>query len=576
LIMPIAIRSYLSPVAALFNLFDKDNSNALVQQEAAIIAGINNNIDKVLEKANFRPRIYFSNYPINGQRVLMPAEQQQAAEQAAMALISDTLNNLQIIALARLKDGDGPLIQIANLISKMARCGSFDAINADIIKHLQELPVKGLFAEDSPQAKQLKLLHTVLCDYVTLHRDTAMGNGNNRGLFLSSLQSILINSMGGIDAGHCISGKDRTALVNIHTKAMLSHYEKYGRLPKYRDSDKQRKDFVAEFAALYKSLHDQEQAGFNNRGSAGIKDEPGIKTTMPKDMAKALNKTMVISKRAANLNKPNPKPGQWKKLIPIVLISLLAIAACVACPYLIPIMGISLALVTLGVTLGMLAGVLTFKQTEGKQLSVRIALSLAVAALVASVFAAPFIGSLLAPTAPLLAAATTALSTALTGLYTIAIIPVIAAVGIVTAKLKDWWWQRGLTKHSVEVMQQSNKDEPILVSAVDKRSSSDSQVIAKLALIPSKVSEVDNPSPPSSNENLASGIALKKLPVNDAAMPEKDGSRSHDGRVQSLAEQLARFDQDVLHHPSVTPSSMVADEEGTASSSSLSKPGKLK
>lgn len=525
IVLPIALRSYLSPLPIGVNLFDADNCSFLVQQEAAIVAAENN---KMQTKGKLQARVYFCNYPINGQRVLMPGAQRVTTDDTALQLVKDTLHNLAVISFAKQSPHTK---EIQALVAAFARINNFEQIDSGLIDRLNKLSLtesKQLCVPDSPEEKRLKLLRAALVDYIALHQDKAAGNGRNKGVFLASLQCILVNAIGGVDAGHCISGKDRTAFVNIHAKAMLVSFEQNGSLPNYRDDGEKRSQFVAVFKDMYRTLHDAEQAGFNNRGSAGIKDEPGVKTTMPKDMRKALGDTMVISKRAAGLNKPKPMVKTWHDLLPLMIITLLAIGVCAACPYLLPVIGIAAGLAVVGMGLGCLAAALTFTATQGKPLGQRFGFSIAVGSLIAGVFALPFALPFLGVAAPAVASVSLSSAAGISGILAIAAVPFLAFANLVKQGVSLLRGQRDMTQKAQALLQHPPATE-VSVSL------SDSETLYRL------------------QGTLAQQV--DKQPAAVLVPPGEKQSHTEGHMPQGTAALAARVDHDIYHPPEQTTAS---------------------
>lgn len=112
-----------------------------------------------------------------------------------------------------------------------------------------------------------------------------------RELFLSSLEQLIILTIGGYSYGSCVSGKDRKAIELIHTDAMILYKELYGAWPLFEElPDKENRiRFVALVADLYMSRHQQEHAGQNAPGSEGIKT-PHL--YLPGDIALEINKRL--------------------------------------------------------------------------------------------------------------------------------------------------------------------------------------------------------------------------------------------------------------------------------------------
>lgn len=118
---------------------------------------------------------------------------------------------------------------------------------------------------------------------------------DGRELFLSSLEQLIILTMGGYSYGSCVSGKDRKAIELMHTDAMIIYKSIYKAWPKFGDpkEQKDRINFVNIFTELYMSRHQHVHAGQNAPGSEGIKT-PAM--YLPEDMAVAINKCLGTDK----------------------------------------------------------------------------------------------------------------------------------------------------------------------------------------------------------------------------------------------------------------------------------------
>lgn len=116
-----------------------------------------------------------------------------------------------------------------------------------------------------------------------------------RELFLSSLEQLIILTIGGHSYGSCVSGKDRKAIELIHTDAMILYKELYGTWPVFDElQDKENRiRFVSLVADLYMSRHQHEHAGQNAPGSEGIKTPEWY---LPKDIAAEIKKRMDIER----------------------------------------------------------------------------------------------------------------------------------------------------------------------------------------------------------------------------------------------------------------------------------------
>ncbi|BCA93884.1 hypothetical protein TUM19329_02450 [Legionella antarctica] len=119
---------------------------------------------------------------------------------------------------------------------------------------------------------------------------------DGRELYLSSLEQLIILTIGGLSYGSCVSGKDRKAIELLHTDAMILYESRYGNWPKFGDpKDKEERGrFVTTFVDLYISRHQHELAGQNAPGSKGIKT-PGM--YLPKDIVEEINRRLA-SERA--------------------------------------------------------------------------------------------------------------------------------------------------------------------------------------------------------------------------------------------------------------------------------------
>ncbi|QEY52974.1 oxidoreductase [Legionella longbeachae] len=112
-----------------------------------------------------------------------------------------------------------------------------------------------------------------------------------RELFLSSLEQLIILTIGGHSYGSCVSGKDRKAIELIHTDAMILYKECYGTWPVFDElPDKENRiRFVSLVADLYMSRHQHEHAGQNAPGSEGIKTPEWY---LPEDIAAEIRKRL--------------------------------------------------------------------------------------------------------------------------------------------------------------------------------------------------------------------------------------------------------------------------------------------
>ena len=136
-------------------------------------------------------------------------------------------------------------------------------------------------------------LQKLLDDYKNV-LESPMGSAtildyNGRELFLSSLEQLIMLTLGGASYGSCVSGKDRKAIELIHTDAMILYNLRYGAWPNFQDptSPENRVRFVNIVADLYVSRHQQELAGQNAPGADGIKTPWWY---FPADIVEAINK----------------------------------------------------------------------------------------------------------------------------------------------------------------------------------------------------------------------------------------------------------------------------------------------
>ena len=112
-----------------------------------------------------------------------------------------------------------------------------------------------------------------------------------RELFLSSLEQLIILTIGGHSYGSCVSGKDRKAIELIHTDAMIIYKELYGSWPTFDElPDKENRiRFIALVVGLYMTRHQHEHAGQNAPGSEGIKTPEWY---LPADIADEIKKRL--------------------------------------------------------------------------------------------------------------------------------------------------------------------------------------------------------------------------------------------------------------------------------------------
>lgn len=94
---------------------------------------------------------------------------------------------------------------------------------------------------------------------------------NERELHLAALEEFIVSRLGGLSYGSCVSGKDRKGLETLYVDAMELYHFKYGELPKFNDTPKNREAFIDIFAELYITNHQQLNAGQNAPGANGVK-----------------------------------------------------------------------------------------------------------------------------------------------------------------------------------------------------------------------------------------------------------------------------------------------------------------
>ncbi len=134
--------------------------------------------------------------------------------------------------------------------------------------------------------------HSVLNSLLTDYKNTLnSGFGTavadyGRELHLSSLEQLIVMKIKGYVYGSCVSGKDRKGIELLYTDAMLLFYYTYGTFPQFNKTEG-RAEFVALFAKLYCSRHQQEMAGQNAPGADGIKT-PYV--YLPQDIKQAITK----------------------------------------------------------------------------------------------------------------------------------------------------------------------------------------------------------------------------------------------------------------------------------------------
>lgn len=95
-------------------------------------------------------------------------------------------------------------------------------------------------------------------------------------LMISSAEAIILNCIQGSLWVACKSGKDRTGIASIVYDAALVYYEKYKKLPTYKDEGQARQDYVSLLKGLFHSGHQQKVAGLSAPGAVGIVNPSGL------------------------------------------------------------------------------------------------------------------------------------------------------------------------------------------------------------------------------------------------------------------------------------------------------------
>lgn len=127
---------------------------------------------------------------------------------------------------------------------------------------------------------------------------------NARELCLSSLEQLIVDKMGGIASGSCVSGKDRKGIELLHTDAMEMYRLFYGEWPNFNEQNpEKRQQFVDICAHLFVSGHHQESAALNASGANGLKT-PSM--YLPSDVSLAVSALY----QADNPNRPSPLDDQ--------------------------------------------------------------------------------------------------------------------------------------------------------------------------------------------------------------------------------------------------------------------------
>ena len=200
-------------------------------------------------------------------------------------------------AVAKLKAQHHPFFVTNHPFKDVARKVLWTAANApeclkilnlaqQRLTSLLEIPEDEIDPKDTLTNTLLQLVN----EYEKTLNSTWATDDNQRELFLSSLEDLLISYLDGVSYGSCVSGKDRKALQLLHTNAMLIFQYHYKRWPSYTDSGSKRDDFVQIFSHLYHANHYQLFSGQNAPGSDGIKTPEDY---LPGDICAALGQTIL-------------------------------------------------------------------------------------------------------------------------------------------------------------------------------------------------------------------------------------------------------------------------------------------
>lgn len=166
--------------------------------------------------------------------------------------------------------------KLARLIKEDRRLLNFAGWQKDLV---QDWFVLSNNANDSAEVRQfharLTDLPLAIQDYQDLlNYSNGIGlvyDENGRELVLSSDETRLANDMGWLLVRHCISGKDRTAIIVIHYFAACLFQECYGRWPRCSDTGVERDNFNKFIVLLSSGRHQEQLAGFGASGSDGLK-----------------------------------------------------------------------------------------------------------------------------------------------------------------------------------------------------------------------------------------------------------------------------------------------------------------
>ncbi len=109
-----------------------------------------------------------------------------------------------------------------------------------------------------------------LCDDFEYYMSSTIPSIHNN-LCLSTMVTLLMQEIQGGACTQCVSGKDRTAIHELHTAAYRIYYDQYARWPDQYDPNV-RTIFVDIFAALYLSNHEHMCASQNAPGAEGVQN----------------------------------------------------------------------------------------------------------------------------------------------------------------------------------------------------------------------------------------------------------------------------------------------------------------
>lgn len=145
----------------------------------------------------------------------------------------------------------------------------------------------------------------------------------DESLFRAAFEVIITESLGGLSAGGCKSGKDRRGVVGMWLKAMQICYEQTGRsgFPNSANVEKNpelRARFIKVFIEVFKTYHTQYLA---HQSALGVRALKSLKNVLPDDVYTALENDPVIGeamlerdKELADQNKPEINNGIFQKL----------------------------------------------------------------------------------------------------------------------------------------------------------------------------------------------------------------------------------------------------------------------